>query len=166
MKPQNNVNWIRLLVIIIILAALLPLTSINLFAAEALRPLIIFDGSTETAKSFTDFPSVYRGSVTFTHEKHVKEYKIECGKCHHDGSGDPLTDIEPGEEIDRCIDCHDQDGLLRGKALDAASPEEILEHYPNAMHQLCISCHKEHNNQTHTLFAPEACRGCHKKLGK
>lgn len=167
MKPENGteIRWGRILLIIIALAILLPLTSINLFAADALRSVIIFDGSKGTTESLDDFKSVYRGPVTFTHEKHVKEYKLECGQCHHDGSGDPLTDMESDEEIDRCTDCHDQEGLLRGQALDDASPDEVLEHYPNAMHQLCISCHKEHNNRTHTLSANEACRGCHEKVG-
>lgn len=163
-EESREVRLIRVIAILIVLACLLPLTSIKLFAAEALSAVIVFDGSKGETESLTEFKSVYRGPVTFTHEKHAKEYKIECGKCHHDGSGDPLTDIEPGEEIDRCIDCHDQEGLLRGQALDDASPEEVLEHYPNAMHQLCISCHKEHNDRTHTLFAPEACRGCHTKV--
>ncbi len=140
------------------------LPAVNLFAEDILPPLIVFDGYEESSKSLNDFETVYRGPVSFTHGKHVDDYKLECGQCHHDDSGEPLKDFRPSDEIDNCIDCHYLEGLLRGQILAETSQEEVLEHYPNAIHQMCISCHQERNNLTHTLFAPEACRGCHAQL--
>ena len=144
---------------------LLILTATHLFAAGTIRSVIEFDGADETSHDLSAFGSVYQGSVTFSHGNHAADYNVTCGRCHHDDSGEPLADLSPGEEINSCTDCHDQEGLLRGKAMADASGEDILAHYPNAMHQMCIGCHKTQNNRTHFMKAPEACRGCHAKIG-
>ena len=148
-----------------IAAILLIMTAAHLFAAGTIRSTIEFDGADETSHDLSAFGSAYQGPVSFSHGKHAADYKVTCGQCHHDDSGEPLADLTPGEEISRCTDCHDQAGLLRGKALADASEEDILPHYPNAMHKLCIGCHKEQNNRTHSMNAPEACRGCHARIG-
>ena len=144
-----------------IFTSLLVLFSVGLCFAGDLLQVIIFDGSGDGAVSTSAFETVYRGEVSFSHGKHVEIYRLECGRCHHDDNGEPLNDTDLSGGINRCADCHFKDGLLRGQALAKASEGEILEHYPNAMHKMCIGCHKERNNRTHTLFAPEACRGCH-----
>jgi len=166
MKKGDNrlINRTKFLAAAFTFSGLFTLTAGNPMAEGILPPHIVFDGAGESVESLSYFETVYRGPVSFTHGKHVKEYKLECGQCHHDDSGEPLADLTPGEEINRCIDCHDKDGLIRGRAPDV-SQEEILKHYPNAMHQMCIGCHWGQNNRTHSMNAPEACRGCHAKTG-
>lgn len=145
---------------------LFTMPNLSFCSDDGLPSLIEFEGSRESGESSVDFKSIYQGRVVFAHGNHVKEYKVECGQCHHDDSGDPLTDLTPGDETNACIDCHYEENLLRGSSLEGVSREERLEHYPNAMHDMCISCHQVYNNQNHTMGAPEACRGCHAKLGK
>lgn len=141
------------------------ITALNLFADEGVEPVITFEAaSRSTLESLQDFPTAYRGEVNFTHAKHIQSLQGDCGKCHHDEGGDPVSDADEANEAGSCADCHQEEGLLRGKALSAASPDEILEHTPNAMHQLCVGCHKTSNNKAQTLSAPEACRTCHKKI--
>lgn len=149
-----------------LLTASIMLLTVGLACAEALLPVIVFDSTESPAQSTSDFKTVYSGPVFFSHGKHVSEYKLACGKCHHDDSGEPLDQSVLADGADSCSDCHSEPELLRGKALSEKSSEDILEHYPNVMHQSCIGCHKKHNNETHSLSAPEACRGCHAPVGE
>jgi len=139
--------------------------SVNIAAAEGVAPVIRFEGACgSNQESYQDFPTVYRGEVTFTHKRHIQLSKGDCGRCHHDGDGDPVTGGDEVDEAVSCADCHGEEGLMRGNALDNASPDEVLEQTPNAMHMLCVGCHKKSNNGAHALNAPESCRGCHKNV--
>lgn len=141
--------------------------NLDLLAAGDIAPVIKFQAAgASVQKPLHDFPTVYRGEVTFAHEKHSQSLQGDCGKCHHDGDGEPLADVDAVNEAGGCADCHSEESLLRGKALDSVSPEEALEHTPNAMHRLCVGCHRKSNNETNALSAPEACRACHKNVGE
>ncbi len=157
----NEKTVAKILFIVAVLCGLSALSLADVVAGNGPSPLIIFDGSKDFSTSSVEFGTVYRGPVHFTHGRHINEHAVSCGKCHHDDSGEPINDLEFGDGVDTCTDCHYEETLLRGKALEGMSQEEVIEHYPNAMHELCISCHKEMNNKTHTLSAPEACRSCH-----
>lgn len=133
--------------------------------AEELPTTIVFKGSKDDSVSAAYFKTNYRGKVTFTHSKHIADYKIPCGKCHHDDSGEPLTNLKVGDELaGSCTDCHTEVVLLRGKSLRDTPPDELTDYYPNMIHKMCIGCHMKHNNKNHTFTVPEACYGCHERL--
>jgi hypothetical protein len=100
-----------------------------------------------------------RPIVAFTHQKHIDEYNIGCGKCHHDENVEPLTDITMEDDVNRCIDCHDQPGRA---PKDTPAGEEIYFH-AEALHENCITCHRTYNKENDTKAAPASCSKCHKK---
>ncbi|BBO76727.1 hypothetical protein DSCW_41440 [Desulfosarcina widdelii] len=116
-----------------------------------------------------------KGIVTFSHKKHNEEYKVGCGECHHDDKGKPLNDLKMGDDVKNCIECHKTPGKMPGsvkKDLKAnkASKKEIkakeLEYHAEALHENCISCHKDYNKKNKTKAAPQACTKCHPKKKK
>lgn len=100
-----------------------------------------------------------KGIVQFTHKKHAEEYKISCGDCHHDDSGAPLADLKMGDEVSSCAECHSK----TGKPEKGISKEEKREFHKEALHDNCISCHKDHNKKNKTKAAPASCGQCHPK---
>ncbi len=102
--------------------------------------------------------------VLFTHKKHVKEYKIGCGQCHHDKEGTPLNDLKDNDKVDSCIACHSKIGQApRPKDKKKLSLEKKLEYHAEAIHENCIKCHKEFNKKNGTKAAPASCSKCHPK---
>jgi hypothetical protein len=104
-----------------------------------------------------------RSSVTFTHKKHVEDYNIGCGECHHDDKGQPLTDLKEDDDVQRCVDCHSKPGELKGKKAEGLSTAEKLEYHANAMHENCSGCHRQYNRENKTTAAPVKCTDCHPK---
>ena len=102
--------------------------------------------------------------VLFTHKKHMTDYAVGCGECHHDDSGAPLADLKVGDSVEECLACHDKPGKapskIDNKKLTAA---EKLEYHADALHQNCIKCHKEFNKKNNTKAAPASCGSCHDK---
>ena len=92
--------------------------------------------------------------VHFTHAKHLGDYAIACGECHHDADGAPLADLKLGDSVNECAACHDK----TGKTPKGASAAEKLEYHKQALHQNCIACHKEHNKANNTKAAPASCK--------
>jgi type IV secretory pathway VirB10-like protein len=102
--------------------------------------------------------------VLFTHKKHIKEYKIDCGACHHDKNGAPLTGLKEKDGVDSCISCHTKPGQApRPKNKKKLSLKEKLEYHAEAIHENCIKCHKEYNKKNDTKAAPASCSKCHPK---
>lgn len=97
--------------------------------------------------------------IQFTHKKHIEDYSIGCGECHHDTDGQPLTDLKMGDPVEKCGDCHSKIGKLP----KGASAEEKLEYHKEALHQNCIQCHKTFNKENNTKAAPASCKQCHPK---
>lgn len=113
-----------------------------------------------------------KGIVEFSHKKHVEEYKATCGDCHHDDKGQPLTDLKMGDNVDPCITCHKIPGTVPGelkkewreaKMPKAEQEKRALEYHAEALHQNCISCHKDFNKKNNTKAAPVTCTTCHPK---
>ncbi len=113
-----------------------------------------------------------KGIVEFTHKKHIEEYKIGCGECHHDDKGKPLNKLKMGDDVRNCIDCHKRPGQMPGalkKEMRAkkASKKEIaakeMEYHAEALHENCIGCHKAYNKKNKTKAAPQSCTKCHPK---
>lgn len=97
------------------------------------------------AKDVVTYDSPF-GKVTFTHKKHVENYKIDCLKCHHTW--------KKGETTGKlCKDCHK--AKTEGKDLSAK----------DAYHNSCKGCHddlKKVNKPT----GPAGCTQCHVKVKK
>jgi hypothetical protein len=107
-----------------------------------------------------------KSTVIFTHKKHVEDYKIGCGECHHNDKGEPLNDLKAGDDVQSCFACHNKPGELKGKKAKGKSKQEKLEYHANAMHGNCVGCHKVYNKENKTKAAPQKCTGCHPKKKK
>lgn len=107
-----------------------------------------------------------RSLATFTHKKHVTDYKISCGDCHHDDQGKPLADLKEGDPVKKCFDCHNTPGELKGKAAKGKSDKELRKYHANAVHENCVGCHKKYNKENNTKVAPQKCTECHPKAEK
>ena len=132
-------------------------------AQQTVPEVIDFDGAADGGSSRDFYGSVYTGSVKFKHSMHVEDYGAVCGDCHHDDSLEPIESYDP-DQVYTCIDCHDEEGLIRGpKAENAASHDDLIEHRANVLHLQCVGCHARYNNEKHMIRAPEACITCHDK---
>jgi NAD-dependent SIR2 family protein deacetylase len=103
--------------------------------------------------------------VTFTHKKHIEEYKAGCGECHHDAEGKPLSALKMGVEVQNCIECHTKASRApKAKKGEAKlSKKEKMAYHAEAIHLNCISCHKKANKASGTKAAPTSCAKCHPK---
>ncbi len=102
--------------------------------------------------------------VQFTHAKHVIDYMAGCGACHHNEDGEPLDDLQVGDEAAKCIDCHSKPSEPpKGKDAPDLSPAEALEYHAEALHQNCKNCHVAYNKENNTRAAPTSCTKCHVK---
>ena len=103
--------------------------------------------------------------VTFSHKKHIEDYKAGCGECHHDADGKPLSDLKMGDEVQNCIECHKNTGK-KPKDEKLSKKEKIMKYHKEALHANCKDCHKEFNkkkgfNKTDAGAAPVSCKQCH-----
>lgn len=108
------------------------------------------------------YPKHTKPIVQFTHTAHYEDYEIGCGDCHHDDTGQPLTDLAPGDPVAGCGECHTEPGR---PPREAKTPSEKLAYHMQALHQNCITCHKEYNKEQGTKAAPQTCGECHIKEG-
>jgi len=117
-----------------------------------------------------------KGINIFTHKKHATEYLANnpglfqdgCGECHHDDDNEPLKDLKEGDEVQNCIECHQEPVYIRGKEARGLSKEEKLENHANAIHYNCRGCHKLYNKKMNLRSkdkgaAPRRCKQCHPK---
>ena len=117
-----------------------------------------------------------KGINIFTHKKHATEYqennpdlfKNGCGECHHDDENEPLNDLKEGDEVQNCIECHQEPAYMRGKEARGMTKDQKLEYHANAIHYNCKGCHKLYNNKMHLKSrdegaAPRTCKQCHPK---
>lgn len=120
-----------------------------------------------------DFPDVIpmnessyehtKGIVEFSHGKHVDKYNAGCGECHHDNNGKPLTKLEKGSDVQKCLECHSKPGEVKGKDAKGLSAEEKRQYHANALHDNCRECHRDFNKKNKTKAAPTTCLKCHPK---
>lgn len=105
-----------------------------------------------------------KGIVKFTHKKHVENYLIVCGKCHHDEMGKPLV-LGANDNPKGCIECHKETEKLKGEKL--GEKEKIAKYHFEALHANCIGCHKGYNKEKWDAKgkgpAPTSCTSCHPK---
>jgi len=128
----------------------------------------------EIALSDPAYDEHKKGVVQFEHKKHWDDYAKEypdlypsqCGECHHDENGKPLTKLVDGDDVKKCIECHKTPGEApKGKkATKKLSKEEkIKEYHAEALHANCKGCHKEFNKKYKPKKAPTTCTKCHPK---
>jgi hypothetical protein len=143
---------------------LLATASGPVIAVEDVPQTIEFQGRQSIEDSLVAYSTVFAGPVRFQHTKHVEAYGVNCGDCHHDDFLEPIESYDPDETY-TCTSCHDGEGFIRGPtAENELDPNERIERRANAVHALCLGCHKEFNKRQHLIVAPEACRSCHAKL--
>ncbi len=100
--------------------------------------------------------------VVFYHAKHVQDFKLACGECHHDENHKPLNHFKAGDTVQGCIECHTKPGLPpRGRNATKLTKTQRLEYHAEALHTSCRGCHKKVNKTNHTNKAPIACNKCH-----
>ncbi len=109
-----------------------------------------------------------KGIVVFHHHKHVAEYGATCGNCHHDDSGQPLTDLKDGDDVNGCGECHSEFGKISKADKKLKKKEKVAKYYREALHENCIGCHKDHNKKNKLRrndpkAAPTSCKDCHPK---
>jgi hypothetical protein len=121
-----------------------------------------------------------KGIVQFEHKKHWDDYSkqypdlypSQCGECHHDENGKPLTALKDGDEVQKCIECHKIPGQVptklkkewREKKLKKAEKKKLeLEYHAEALHANCKGCHKKFNKKYKPKKAPTTCTKCHPK---
>jgi hypothetical protein len=115
-----------------------------------------------TMKNEKAFEQHRMGIVDFKHKAHVDEYGLGCGDCHHDENGEPLTDLEWGDDVQSCYECHDKNG--RPRRDQSMSPQEWqeaqLEYFYGAIHENCMGCHKKLGGPKGE-GGPVGCTDCH-----
>jgi hypothetical protein len=142
----------------------------------------------ESVKIQTEGYENQRGIVTFHHERHVLEYKLSCGECHHDDSGAPLASFSMGDRAPNCINCHDLDFIHESHTpeMDVNCGECHMDKHGNPLEvleiQKCIDCHDKPGRSPIGLRYPKIskkerleyhgdamhymCRGCHREYNK
>ena len=145
------------------LVGLMLLLAGSVVAQEMVPEVIQFGGAIDGGATDEVHPTIYSGQVSFPHKKHFDEYGAKCGDCHHDEDTEPIVGYSPDKSF-HCIDCHDEEGFIRGPiAENAATYDDLIARRANVIHIKCIGCHKQHNAKDHVVRAPEACRTCHTK---
>jgi len=106
--------------------------------------------------------------VEFTHKKHVEEFKISCGGCHHDKEGKAL-DLKAGDAVQKCDECHDRSKSVKAdktfKGVYGKKPVDIKSHQA-ALHENCIGCHITTNKKAGDPTGKKGkavtkCKDCH-----
>ena len=142
---------------------------LTVVAAMVLALLAAAGVYASTAPTEVEMQAAYKhtkGTVVFTHQKHVTDYKLGCGECHHDDKGQPLANLKDGDPVKSCFDCHNKPGELKGKKAKGLSDKEKLAYHANALHKNCIGCHKQYNKENKTKAAPQKCTDCHPRKKK
>jgi hypothetical protein len=107
--------------------------------------------------------------MTFSHKIHIDEYKAGCGKCHHDDKGNPLDNLNVGDDVQDCVECHNIPGERpKGKGAPKLTKKERLDYHAEAIHYNCVGCHKKVNKEKGLKpksegASPVLCKHCHPK---
>ncbi len=110
--------------------------------------------------------------LSFGHKKHIDEYKVSCGECHHDDKGKPLDNLKMGDDVQNCIECHKIPGERpKGKGAPKLTKKERLQYHAEAIHYNCKACHKKINKEKGLKAkdkgaASVLCKQCHPKNKK
>ena len=105
-----------------------------------------------------------KGIVQFKHKVHYDERvrSNDCGVCHHDEKGKPIANLEEGDSVQRCIECHTK----IGKPPKGTKLEDKIQWHKEAMHKQCKGCHKAFNRNNKDKTARTTCTKCQLKKEK
>ena len=109
-----------------------------------------------------------KGPVKLEHKKHNEEYKIKCTECHHvydDEKDKKKNTWKEGEEVKKCMDCHNEPTIKGEKKLPEDKKKLNLK---LAMHTNCQGCHKKLKKKDKEKYKkiPTTCIKCHTKSKK
>ena len=100
-----------------------------------------------------------KGIVAFTHGKHIKDHGLNCGECHHDSAGKPLTALKDGDPVKKCGECHSAYKKDK-KDRKVKKADKIKKYQKEALHANCRGCHKKQKK------GPTKCADCHPRKKK
>lgn len=107
------------------------------------------DAPTDIVIDGKSYKKDIKGPVNFSHAKHSAEYGAKCEDCHHSFT-DGKNTWKSGDEVKKCVDCHDVDKTEGNK-------KKLMM----AFHDNCKGCHTEKVKEGKA--APDKkCEGCHK----
>ena len=147
----------RLLVMVTIMAMTTLFFSVGIYAGTEVKDEIKMENKAYKTRKYK--------TVTFTHKKHVEEYKASCGECHHDEDNKPL-DLKEGDEVQNCIECHKIPEYITGRKAKGLTKEQKHEYHANAVMDNCRACHRKFNKEKgyktkDEKAAPTTCKKCH-----
>ena len=105
---------------------------------------------------------MYLGVDIFDHDLHMAKTggNAQCFQCHADKT---LPKVR--ENTTKCLECH-QGMVQQGARVTASSPNinSLTVGYMDALHGLCITCHKEVQDSTGLPDDFSRCARCHQLL--
>ena len=103
----------------------------------------------ETSACFPCHKDMGRKTPIFGHDTHTAQLgdKWSCRECHESGRAKNL------ESSKKCHECHGED--MGMKATERGRFDFLARSYKEAMHGLCVECHKEMDEEM------AECRYCH-----
>lgn len=143
------------------------------FAGTSVDDFILIQGHPNIERSDVRLKNAKSG-VIFSHAKHANEYvkkysdfyMKDCGTCHHNATGEPLTSLKNGDNVEKCVSCHNKPGFVKGKDAKGLTISQKREHHGNALMDNCQTCHKKINLKTGHFRLPDTttpitCKDCH-----
>lgn len=94
--------------------------------------------------------------AVFPHKAHQDH--ITCSECHHDIKDGKQVPYKEGQEIKKCVSCHNKEvlpGIKKGK--------NKLDTFKGAAHENCVTCHKSVAKQDPDKKKLKSCKNCHQK---
>ena len=146
--------------ILVITSVLATFFAAVLFAGTTVQDTFKMESKEYTKRTYN--------SATLSHKKHVEEYNITCGECHHNEKAEPLNDLKTGDNVQRCIECHKIPSKKpkKKKGAPKLTDQQRREYHVEAMHDNCRGCHKIFNKKVKKETgkkgkAPTSCNKCH-----
>ena len=102
---------------------------------------------------------MYAATDTFGHERHVASLgeNASCSRCHSPGRAQTREASTP------CASCHAAEGGPPvGLARERPLPAGVAPGYRQALHSLCISCHRSEEARTGRKPYLSRCPACHR----
>ena len=163
---------IRMVLIAVVAGGTLWLCAAAILAGTSVDDVIIMENPA--------YEKYTKAVVRFKHKAHAEGFggnypgvfQNGCGECHHDEEGQPRKDLEMGDDVNNCIECHDKPGqmpkkLKRELREQGLSREEKRvrerEFHAEALHDKCRGCHRRARKQADTRKPPITCSKCHIK---
>jgi hypothetical protein len=102
-----------------------------------------------------------KSPVTFSHNKHSREYGVKCTDCHH-VYRDGKNTFKEGDKVQKCMECHNEPTIKGEKKLPEDKQQLNLK---LAYHNNCQGCHRVLKQKDRAKYGkiPTTCIKCHPK---